>query len=57
MERDVFERDVEYLKRINAHKKFVAEYLSWDIIECSQGGEMLPVEEIHGKVLKMIQKK
>ncbi len=57
VERDVFERDVEYLKRINDHKKFVAEYLSWDIIECSQGGEMLPVEEIHGKVLKMIQKK
>lgn len=56
IQRDVFERDVEYIKKISVHRDFVADYLSWDVVECSHGDELLPIEEIHGKVLKMMQK-
>ena len=54
---DVFERNLEFLSSAYQTSVFVAGYLSWDVIECAEGGKLLPVEEIHEKIYRLMPKK
>lgn len=55
--RDIHEIDPDYIRRVNENSDFVADYLSWDVVECFDGKDILPVEEIHQKVLSLLPKK
>lgn len=55
IENDVFERDLEHMKRIYEHSLFVANYLGWDFVQCSQGDEMLDINTIHEKVYSLVR--
>lgn len=54
---DVFERDLEFLSRAYRTSIFVADYLSWEVIECAKDGKLLAVDEIHEKIYKLMPKK
>lgn len=56
VQRDIHELDTSYLRKVHENSEFVADYLSWDIIECSRNGEQLSIDEIHEKVLTMLPK-
>ena len=53
---DIHERDREFLKKVYDNSMFVADYLNWDMIECSKNNEMLPIEEIHEKVYSKVKR-
>lgn len=57
IKRDVIETDFEYIRKINESSDFVADYLSWNVVDCSDGKKILPMEEIHEKVMRMLPKK
>lgn len=53
---DIYERDFEFMKKVYDTSHFVADYLSWDIVECSNGHSMLNKEEIHEKVYSLVKR-
>jgi dTMP kinase len=54
---DVHERDLAYLKKAYDNALFVAEYLKWDVIECSDGEKMRSIDDIHSDIRKLVKKK
>lgn len=54
---DIHERDLKYMHQVYENAQYVAEYLNWDIIECSRDNEMLSQEKIHEEVLKRVLQK
>ena len=54
---DLHERDIEFMKKVYKSALFVADYLSWDRIECARNGKFKPIEEIHEDVYSLVMKK
>ena len=52
---DIHERNVELLKKIYDNSMFLADYLKWDMVSCSENDTMLSKEEIHEKVKQLIK--
>ena len=42
------------MKKVYDNATFVANYLSWDIINCSRDGQMKSIEEISDEVYKVV---
>lgn len=53
---DIHERDLEFMKKVYKSAMFVADYLSWDKVECNNYDEMKSIGEIHEDVYKLIKK-
>lgn len=53
---DIHESNREFLKKVYDNAMFVADYLNWDMIDCSQDGKMLPIDEIHQKVYSKVKR-
>lgn len=54
---DIHERDLDFMKRVYDNAMFVADYLSWDMINCEKNGEMRTREDIHEEVYKLVKEK
>lgn len=54
---DIHERDIEFMKKVYENACMVAEYLNWNIIECSKNNEMRTVDDIHEDVYKLVRMK
>lgn len=53
--RDIHESDIDHLKKASEAYKYVAKKYNWETIDCSPNNEILPIENIHKKVLKSIE--
>lgn len=54
---DIYERNIEFMKRVYENALFVADYLNWDKVDCSSNGEMKSIDDIHDKVYKLVKKR
>ena len=54
VEGDIHENDLTFMKKVYDNATFVANYLSWDIINCSRDGQMKSIEEISDEVYKAV---
>ena len=54
---DIHERDIEFMKKVYENACMLAEYLNWNIIECSKDNEMRTIEDIHEDVYKLVRMK
>ena len=43
------------MKKVYENALFVADYLSFDIVECSSNGKMDSISDIHSKVYKLVK--
>lgn len=57
IQNDVFERDLDHMKKIYENSMFVADYLSWDMICCNNGDEMRKREDLHEEIYSIIRKR
>ena len=57
IENDIHERDLEFMKKVYNESMFIADYLCWDKIECSDGDKMRPIEDIHEDIYKLVKVK
>ena len=57
VQNDIHERDLEFMKKVYESAMFVADYLSWDQIDCARDGKFKPAEEIHEDIYKLIKNK
>lgn len=54
---DIHERDDNYLKEVYENALFVANYLSWNVIECSKDNNFRSREDIHEEIYRLVRKK
>jgi len=52
---DIHESDLEFMKKVYDNALFVADYLSWEKIECSDNGKMQDINTIHEKIYKLVK--
>lgn len=50
---DIHERDIVFMKKVYDNAIFVANYLNWNIIECSENNHMRSIEDIHEDIKKI----
>lgn len=55
VQNDIHERDIAFLKKVYDNALFVADYLSFDIVECSTNDKMESPTEIHNKVYRLVK--
>lgn len=53
--KDIHEANVAYLQGCRKSALYAAEKCGWGVIECSRGGEPLPIEEITAAIMKYIE--
>ncbi|MBR1739492.1 MAG: deoxynucleoside kinase [Ruminococcus sp.] len=53
--KDIHESDIAYLKACRKSALYTAKRLGWKIIECSEGGEALPVDTIFEKIVRIVE--
>lgn len=54
---DVYERDLELMRKIYNNAMFVADYLNWDGINCAYANKLKTIDEIHEDIYKLIKSK
>ncbi len=54
--KDIHERDLGYLRHSREAARYCAEKLGWEMVDCCRDGKMLPIEEIHKRVLQLVEK-
>lgn len=54
---DIHESNIDFMKKVYDNSLFVAHYLNWDIINCSENNQMRSIEEIHKDVYKLVRKR
>ena len=57
VQNDIHERDINYMKKVYESALFVADYLSWDRVNCNDGDKMRSIEDIHDDVYKLVKKR
>lgn len=55
--KDIHEANSEYLKKVYETSLFVADYLSWEIVECSKNGKTRSYEDIHFDIQDKVRKR
>ena len=56
IENDIHERDLSFMRGVYDNAMQVAEYLNWDMVDCSNGEELDTKEHIHEKVYSKIKR-
>lgn len=57
IQNDLHERDIDYMREVYENAMFVAEHLSWNIIECNDGDRLRSREDIHDEIYRLVKKK
>lgn len=53
---DIHERDLELMKKVHENSLFVAKYLNFEIINCSNNGKLRTIEDISEEIYRKVKK-
>ena len=53
---DIHERNLDYMRQVYENALFLADYLSWNKVQCNEGDQMKGIEQIHEEVYKQVRK-
>lgn len=53
-EKDIHERDAEYLERTYRNSLYIADKYGWKIVECIKDGELRSIDDINNEIYKII---
>ena len=54
---DIHEQDLEFMKKVYDNANFLADYLGWDKIECSNSNTLRSIDDIHGEAYRLVKEK
>ena len=54
---DIHESNLDFMKKVYESAMFIADYLSWDMVDCSNNDTLRPIEDIHKEVYSLVKKK
>lgn len=52
--KDIYESNVEFLKKCHASAMYCAEKLNWQVINCAENNKLKKIDEIHSNVIKIV---
>lgn len=52
---DIHESDLEFMKKVYENAMFLAEYLNWDMVDCTDNDKIDTIENIEKKVYKKVK--
>lgn len=53
--KDVHEANVQFLNKCRESALYAAGKQGWAVVSCAENGEPLPVDEIHNKIIKLVE--
>ena len=57
LKNDIHEADLDFMHKVYENAMFVADYLSWDKVNCSKDDKMRSIEDIHEEVYQYVKKR
>ena len=57
VEEDIHERDLDLMLKVYKNAMFLADYLSWDKIQCNEGNKFRSIEDIHEEIYQKVKRK
>lgn len=57
VEEDIHEKDLDFMLKVYENAMFLADYLSWDKIQCNEGDKFRSTEDIHAEIYQKIKGK
>lgn len=54
---DIHESNLDFMKNVYESAMFVADYLSWNKIQCNNGNKMREINDIHEEVYSLVKKR
>ena len=54
---DIHESNLDFMKKVYESAMFIADYLSWDKVQCNDGDKMGSINDIHEEVYNILVKK
>lgn len=54
---DIYEKDLEYLRKISDSSTFIADKYNWEYINCTKDNEMRSIEDIHEDIYNVVRDK
>lgn len=54
---DIHEADLDFMYKVYENALYVADYLSWDIVNCEEEDKMRSIDDIHKDVYQYVKKK
>ena len=53
---DIHESNLDFMKKVYESAMFVADYLSWNKVQCNNGDTMRAIDDIHEEVYSLVKK-
>ena len=54
---DIHESNLDFMKKVYESAMFIADYLSWDRVQCNDGNKMRSIEDINEEVYRLVKKR
>lgn len=54
---DIHESNLDFMRKVYDNSLFIANYLGWEIVECSFDNKMKSIEEIHNEIKNRVKEK
>ncbi len=54
---DIHESNLEFMRKVYESAMFIADYLSWNQIQCNHGNKMREIEDIHDEIYQLVKKR
>ena len=54
---DIHEGNFDFMRKVYESAVFIADYLSWDKVQCNDGNKMRKIDDIHEEVYSLVRKK
>lgn len=54
---DIHESNLDFMKKVYESAMFIADYLSWDKVQCNIGNKMREIEDIHEEIYSLVKRK
>ncbi len=54
---DIHEADLDFMLKVYENAMFLADYLSWDKVQCNEGNKLRSIEDIHEDVYRLVKKR
>lgn len=53
---DIHERNLDFMRKVYDSAMFIADYLSWDKVQCNDNDKMRSIDDIHKQIYKLVRK-
>ena len=54
---DIHESNLDFMEKVYESAMFIADYLSWDKVQCNDGNKMREIDDIHKEIYSLVKKK